>query len=124
VFKAAVFNASTSTWVAVWSIGFVAGCGCNVCCMCVTWVVVWTVVGTCSSTAWDEPSAESSFLGLLLRSILWVFFQAHKWWASMLGLDYQRLSSTTKGGVKAMGVMVGHVASGTKSLVNQFATPG
>jgi hypothetical protein len=102
----------------------VAACGCNVCGMCVTWVVVWAVVGTCSSTAWDEPSAGSSFLGLFLGGILWVFFQAHKWWAPMLGPDCWRLSSKNEGEAKAMGMTTGHVVSGTKSLANQFATPG
>jgi hypothetical protein len=55
--------------------------------MCMVWVVVWTVVGTCSSAAWDEPSAGSSFLSLFFGGIMWVFTRAHKWWAPMLGLD-------------------------------------
>jgi hypothetical protein len=47
VFGVAVFDASTSSWVASWSIGFVAivyrfvdGCGCNVCGICVIWMAV------------------------------------------------------------------------------------
>jgi hypothetical protein len=123
VFGAAVFDVSTSAWVASWSVGFVAGCGCNVCGMCVTWVVVWAVVGTCSSTAWDEPSGGSSFLSQFLGGILWVFFQAHKRWASMLGLDCRRLLGTNKGGAKKMDVVTRHVASGTESLVNQSPPP-
>jgi hypothetical protein len=42
VFRVEVFNTSTSTWVAAWSVGFVAivwrfvdGCGCSICGMCV-----------------------------------------------------------------------------------------
>jgi hypothetical protein len=42
----------------------------------------------------------------------------------LLGLDCRRLSSTNEGGAKPMGVMAGHVMSGTESLVNQFATRG
>jgi hypothetical protein len=41
----------------------VDGCGCSVCGMCVAWVVVWAVLGTCSSAAWDEP-----LVGVLLSS--------------------------------------------------------
>jgi hypothetical protein len=51
MFRAAVFNVSTSACVASWSTGFVAGCVCDVYDMCVTWVVVWAVVRTCSSIA-------------------------------------------------------------------------
>jgi hypothetical protein len=128
VFQAEVFNASTSTWVVGWSIGFVAivqrfvdGCGCSVCGMCVAWVVVWAVVGTCSSSTWDEPSVGSSFPDLFLGGILWVFFRAHKWWASLLGLNGRRLSSTNEGETKMMSTITGHLASGTNILANQFA---
>jgi hypothetical protein len=54
------------------------------------------VMGACSLTAWDEPSAESYFSDLLLGGILWMFLQAHKRWASMLGLDCQGLSSANE----------------------------
>jgi hypothetical protein len=122
VFEAAVFDTSTSIWVAGWSIGFVAGCGCNDCGMCVTWMVVWAVVGACSSIAWDEPSVGSSFPGLFLGGILWVFFEAHKRWAPMMVSTAGGCRAPTKSGVKGMGMIIGHAASGTKTLVNQFAT--
>jgi hypothetical protein len=80
VFGVEVFNVSTLAWVAGWSVRFVVvvwrfvdGCGCSVCGMCVAWVVVWEVVGTCSSAAWDGPSVGGSFLSLFLGGILWAF---------------------------------------------------
>jgi hypothetical protein len=59
--------------------------------MCVVWVV-----GTCSSTAWDEPSARSSFPIFFLGGILWVFSRAHKRWAPILGFSSQGLSNSIK----------------------------
>jgi hypothetical protein len=40
----------------------------------------------------------------------------------MLGFDCLRLSSTNEGGVKMMGMITGHVANDTESLVNQFTS--
>jgi hypothetical protein len=55
VLGAEVFNASTSVWVVGWSVAivwrFVASCRCSVCGMCVVWMIVWAVVGTCSLAA-------------------------------------------------------------------------
>jgi hypothetical protein len=55
--------------------------------ICVVWVVVWALVGTCSLAVWDEYSVGCSFLSLFLGGILWVFFRAYKRWTLMLGLD-------------------------------------
>jgi hypothetical protein len=66
---------------------FVDGCRCSICGMCMAWVVLWTVVGTCSLAAWDEPSVGGSFSSLFFGGITWVFFRTHKQWVPMLGLD-------------------------------------
>jgi hypothetical protein len=70
--------------------------------MCVVWTIVSTVVKTWPPAVWDEPSAESFFLGLFLGGILRVFFQAHPRWAPMLGFDSRRLTNSNEGVMKVV----------------------
>jgi hypothetical protein len=47
---------------------------------------------------WDGPSSGSSFLGLFLGGISWVFSRAHKWWVPILGFGcWKLLKSNGKG---------------------------
>jgi hypothetical protein len=76
-------------------------------------------VRTCSSPAWDEPSADGSFLTLFLGGILWVFFKLTNG-----GCQYWVSTDTNECGMKTMNMTIRHVASGTEFLANQSVRPG